>query len=71
MSTASPAGHHDSAIGRADAEAVLEHLASGRPLDPALVERVRAQAAQITADIERERGVVDDKTFQSLLDEET
>jgi hypothetical protein len=71
MSTTSPAGHHDAVVGRADAAAVLAHLVSGRPLDSALVERVRTQAAQITADIEREHGLVDDETFQSLLDEET
>jgi hypothetical protein len=66
MSTTSSAECHSP-----DIAAILEQLTAGRPLDPALVERVRAQAAQITAGIIRDRGFVDDETFQSLLDEET
>jgi hypothetical protein len=71
MSTTLPTGPHNAPIAPADAAAVLEHLGSGLPVAPAIAERVRAQAAQITADIEREHGLVDDATFQSLLDEET
>ncbi|HKB03271.1 MAG TPA: hypothetical protein VKD90_13680 [Gemmataceae bacterium] len=48
----------------------MDHLTSGKPLDPATAERVRAQAEQVTADIRREHGLVDDDTFQSLLDDE-
>jgi hypothetical protein len=57
-------------VHRADAMTVLAHLASGRPLDPAIVARVRARARQVTDDISREHGLVDDATFQALLDDE-
>jgi hypothetical protein len=71
MSTTSPASCHDAAANaQADSAAVLEQLAAGLPLDPALVERVRARAAQITAEMERRHGMVDDETFHSLLDDE-
>lgn len=65
-----PADLDDVALRGADAAAVLEHLVSGKPLDPALVERVRARAEQVTADIRRNHGLVDDGAFQSLLDDE-
>jgi hypothetical protein len=55
----------------ADADAVLEQFASGEPLDSSVTERVRNQAAQIVEQIRRSRGLVDEQTFQSLLDEET
>jgi hypothetical protein len=60
----------DPALRRADAAAVLEHLVSRKPLDPALLERVRARAEQVTEAIRREHGLVNDDTFQSLLDDE-
>ena len=53
-----------------DDVSVLEHFLSGEPLDPAVVERVRARAALVTEAIRRDRGLVDDDTFQSLLDDE-
>jgi hypothetical protein len=65
-----PADLDDPALRGADAAAVLGHLVSGKPLDPALVERVRARAEQVTADVRRDRGLVDDEAFQSLLDDE-
>ncbi len=70
MSTTSSAKSDESVLGQTDTAAAMEHFATGRPLDPAIVERLRARAAQITADIERKHGLVDDETFQSLLDEE-
>jgi hypothetical protein len=74
MSTASansrPTGRHDPALREADTAAVLEHLVSGTPLDPTLVDRVRASAEQVTESIRRDRGLVDDEMFQSLLDDE-
>jgi hypothetical protein len=73
MSTQLPNARHapnDPALAVADAAAVLDHLASGRPVDPAVVERVRARAAEVTERIRRDRGLVDDETFQSLLDDE-
>jgi hypothetical protein len=68
--TVQPAGHDDQALCGADAAAVLEHFVSGKPLDPALLQRVRARAEQVTAGIRRDHGLVDDDTFQSLLDDE-
>jgi hypothetical protein len=74
MSTKSPAvqpaSHDDPALRAGDTAAVLEHLVSGKPLDPAIVGRVRARAERVTADIRRDHGLVDDDTFQSLLDDE-
>lgn len=60
----------DPALRGADVAAVLEHLVSGKPLDPALLERVRARAEQVTEAIRREHGLVNDDRFQSLLDDE-
>lgn len=65
-----PVTEHNPALGQSDADAVLERLASGGEVDPALLERVRASAALITAEIQRKHGLVDDGTFQSLLDDE-
>jgi hypothetical protein len=73
MSTESPthpAGPEDPTLRSMDAAAVLDHLVSGKPIDPTIMERVRARAEQVTADIRREHGLVDDDTFQSLLDDE-
>lgn len=55
----------------ADAVTVLEQFASGVPLDPVIAERVHARAEQITAAVRQTRGLIDDDTFQSLLDDET
>jgi hypothetical protein len=68
--TVQPVGHNDPALGGADAAAVLEHFASGQSVAPLVAERVRSRVAQVTEDILRERGVVDDDTFQSLLDDD-
>ena len=74
MSTQSPTARRtdldDPALREADATAVLERLVSGEPLDPAIVERVHARAERVTEDIRRTHGLVDDDTFQSLLDDE-
>ena len=70
MRTTSPVNCDDAALGQVDAAAALEHFAKGRPVDPALLERVRARAEQVKSEIWREHGLVDDETFQSLLDDE-
>jgi hypothetical protein len=64
------ADHDDPTQREADAAAVFEHLVSGKPLDPAVVARVRARAEQIRTDNFKQHGIVDDETFQSLLDDE-
>ena len=53
-----------------DAEAVLQHAFHGKPLDPDVARRVRERAAEITERIRRTKGVIDDATFESLLEEE-
>jgi hypothetical protein len=68
--TVLPAGLDDPALRGADVAAVLDHLVSGKPLDPVILERIRARADQVTADIRRDHGLVDDDTFQALLDDE-
>jgi len=74
MSTTSPAvqpaGSDDASLERADTALALEQFAKGRPLDPGLVKRLRARAEQVTAGVRRDHGLVDDDTFQSLLDDE-
>jgi len=69
--TVRPADLDDPALRAADTAAVLEQLVSGRPLDPAVAERVHARAEQITENIRRTHGLVDDETFQSLLDDDS
>jgi hypothetical protein len=53
-----------------DAEAVLQHAFQRKPLDPDVARRVRERAAEITERIRRTKGVIDDATFESLLEEE-
>lgn len=65
-----PADLDDPVVREADTAAVLEQFVSGTPLDPTIAERVHARAARVTEDIRRTRGLVDDDTFQSLLDDE-
>jgi len=68
--TTPPADLDDRAVAEADAAAVLEHLARGGPLDPAVAGRVRARAERVTDGIRRTRGVIDDAAFQTLLDDD-
>ena len=68
--TNQPIGRDEGASRHPDVVAVLEHFVTGKQLDPAIAERVRARAEQVTEAIRRDRGVVDDGTFQSLLDDE-
>jgi hypothetical protein len=50
-----------------DTQAVLKHAFEGAPLDPEVARRVDERAAQITEQIRRAHGVIDDETFQTLL----
>jgi hypothetical protein len=55
-----------------DTEAVLRHAFERTPLDAEVARRVDERADQITEQIRRTHGVIDDPTFQSLLvDEES
>jgi hypothetical protein len=49
---------------------VLRHAFEGAPLDPEVARRVDERAARITEQIRQTRGVIDDETFQSLLDDD-
>jgi hypothetical protein len=53
-----------------DTQAVLKHAFEGAPPDPEVARRVQARAARITEQIRQTHGVIDDETFQALLDEE-
>lgn len=41
-----------------DTEAILDHMATGRPIDPEIYRRIRAEGAKITESIRRNHGVV-------------
>jgi hypothetical protein len=69
-STVPPADLDDPTQREADAAAVLEQLVSGKLLASVIVERVRARAEQVMEGVRQARGLVDDDTFQSLLDDE-
>lgn len=43
----------------ADARALIDQLVSGKPQDPSLVQRVRAEASRITEEIRRRHGSLD------------
>lgn len=53
-----------------DAEAVIQHAFHGEPLDAEIARRVQERASAITERLRRTHGVVDDATFESLLDDE-
>ena len=42
-----------------DAQAILEHLMTGKPLDPAIARRVRERGDQIRQEIFERHGVLD------------
>lgn len=51
----------------ADTEAVLKNAFEGTTLDPEVARRIDERAAQITEQVRRNHGVIDDETFQTLL----
>ena len=55
---------------RADEEAVLRHAFHGEPLDPEVARRVHERAARSTEEIYRVQGMMDDATFQALLQDD-
>ena len=42
-----------------DLQAVIDHVASGKPLDPEVAKRVRAKGQKIRAEIFQKHGVLD------------
>jgi hypothetical protein len=59
MHTNDPLANRASPDSQADAQAVMEHVLSGKPLDPAIAARIHARARQITERIQRAHGVQD------------
>jgi hypothetical protein len=55
---------------QADEEAVMRHAFDGKPLDPEVARRVQERGRRITEEIRRVHGLIDDETFQSLLDDD-
>src|SRR4051812_36646071 len=53
-----------------DTEAVLRHAFGRAALDPEVARRVDERAARITEQVRRTHGVIDNKTFQTLLADE-
>ena len=43
----------------ADVQAVADHLAAGKPLDPDVVRRIRERSARIQQKIRRQHGLID------------
>jgi hypothetical protein len=43
----------------ADTQAIIEHLTSGRPLDPEIARRIRERAEQIRQEVFRQHGLLD------------
>ena len=43
----------------ADTQAIIEHIVSGKLLDPEITRRVRERAERITAEIRKTHGVLD------------
>ena len=56
--TVAVAGLDDPSLLEADAEAVMEHLISGKPLDPAIAARVRERSERATEEMRRKFGTV-------------
>lgn len=70
MSTAEtqPAGIDPQIL--ADLDAVMKRMIDGTPVDPETSRRIEHRAEQITEEIRRSRGVMDDDRFQALLDDD-
>jgi hypothetical protein len=54
---------------QADFDAVMRHAFGGEPLDSAVARRVHERAAEVTAEIRRTHGELDEETVNRLLRE--
>jgi hypothetical protein len=56
---------------QADTQALIEHLTSGKPLDPCVATRIRDRADRIREDVLKQHGVLDIGTpaIRELRDE--
>jgi hypothetical protein len=50
-----------------DLDSVMKRIIDGTPVDPETSRRIEERADQITEEIRRTRGVMDDARFQALL----
>jgi len=53
-----------------DFEAVVRHAFQREPLEPEVARRVQERAARVTEELRLTHGVIDDATFQSLLEDD-
>ena len=53
-----------------DFESVVRHAFNREPLDPEVARRVQERAAHVTEKLRLSHGVIDDATFESLLEDE-
>jgi hypothetical protein len=60
----------EAAFEQSDAEALLRQAFHGEPLDPGIARRVHDRAEKITEEVYRVHGLIDDETFQKILDDE-
>jgi hypothetical protein len=60
----------EAALEKTDAEAVLRHAFHGEPLDPEIARRVHGRAERIIEEVYRVHGLINDETFQKILDDE-
>jgi len=54
----------------ADLDAVMKRIIDGTPVDPETARRIEERADRITEEIYRKRGLIEDETFQRLLDDD-
>ena len=54
----------------ADLDSVMKRTIDGTPVDPETSRRIEERADQITEEIRRTRGVMDDARFQALLQDD-
>ena len=54
----------------ADLDAVTKRIIDGSPVDPETSRRIEERANRITEEIYRTHGLIDDETFQRLLDDD-
>jgi hypothetical protein len=53
-----------------DFESVARHAFLREPLDPQVARRVQERAAHVTEKLRLKHGIIDDATFESLLEDE-
>lgn len=55
---------------RLDFEAILRDAVEGKTIEPAAARLIRERSEQLTAELRRVHGMIDDATFESLLEDE-